>query len=81
MSEEETGRTLELERYFAVLPSYRSLYRQITYEYEGVVSDSVDNPYHSGNEAPLSHAELTDFLNQNGLLEEAVPKGHPAERF
>lgn len=81
MSEEETGRTLELQDYFAVLPSYRSLYRQISYEYEEVVSDSVDNPYHSGNEPALSQAELTDFLNHNGLLEEAVPQGHPAERF
>jgi FlaA1/EpsC-like NDP-sugar epimerase len=81
MSEEETGRTLELQRYFTVLPSYRSLYRQISYEYEAVVSDSVDNPYHSGNEPALTQAELTEFLNKNGLLEEAVPQGHPAERY
>jgi len=81
MSEEETGRTLELEHYFAVLPSYRSLYRQINYEYQGVVSDSVDNPYHSGNEPALSLDELSEFLNRNGLLEEAEGQGHPSERF
>ncbi|WP_295396251.1 polysaccharide biosynthesis protein [uncultured Thiodictyon sp.] len=81
MSDEETGRTYELENYFAVLPSYRSLYREINYEYTGVVSTKVDNPYHSANEPALSQAELSDFLQRNNLLEESLPARHPAERF
>jgi len=81
MSEEETGRTYELEKYFAVLPSYRSLYGQINYEYLGIVSNNVDNPYHSANEQPLSQVELGKFLSDNHLLKEALPQQHPSERF
>ena len=81
MSDEETGRTYELEKYFAVLPSYRSLYRAINYEYPNVISTKVDNPYHSANESPLSQSELGEFLERNGLFNEATPQQHPSERF
>lgn len=81
MSDEETGRTVELEKYFAVLPSYRSMYREINYEYPDVVSTEVDNPYHSANEPAMSQSQLIDFLTGNNLLEEANPRQHPAERF
>lgn len=79
MSLEETRRAWELERYFVVLPAFRSLYRNIDYGYRAVVSKQVANPYHSGNEAPLNQLELTRFLHQNHLLEEQ-PETHPAER-
>jgi FlaA1/EpsC-like NDP-sugar epimerase len=81
MCDEETGRTYELEHYFAVLPSYRSLYREINYQYPGVISTQVDNPYHSANEPRLSKTELSDFLSRNNLLEEGLPQQHPAERY
>lgn len=81
MSDEETGRTLELEKYFAVLPSYRSLYREINYDYPEIISQTVDNAYHSGNELPLTQDELSDFLIHNDLLMESIPQRHPHERF
>jgi FlaA1/EpsC-like NDP-sugar epimerase len=81
MSDEETGRTWELEKYFAVLPSYRSLYREIDYQYPDAISKTVDNPYHSANEPALSRVELADFLKKNGLLDEGLPQQHPSERF
>ena len=81
MSDEETGRTVELPKYFAVLPSYRSLYREIAYEYPDVVTRTIENPYHSANEPALSQAELAEFLLHNNLLEESNPESHPAERF
>lgn len=81
MSDEETGRTWELEKYFTVLPSYQGLYREIGYEYPGLISRSVENPYHSANEPTLSKQALGDFLISNRLLDESLPKQHPAERF
>jgi FlaA1/EpsC-like NDP-sugar epimerase len=81
MSDEETARTYELTNYFAVLPAYRSLYQDVSYEYPDVQSTSVVNPYNSANEAVLSLKELSDFLHRNKLLEEAMPMAHPAERF
>jgi FlaA1/EpsC-like NDP-sugar epimerase len=80
MSDEETGRTYELEKYFAVLPSYRSLYREINYEYDDIRSKTVTNPYHSGNEPCLTFEELQQFLSEHHILEEATPLQHPAER-
>lgn len=81
MNDEETGRTLELKKYFAVLPSYQSLYRDIEYKYTDLISSTVNNPYHSGNEPALTQVELSDFLTQNSLLEEANCQQHPSERF
>lgn len=80
MNHEETRRTLELEKYFAVLPAFSSLYRDVEYDFGDIISDNVTNPYHSGNEPSLTHAELRDFLVTEGLLEELSAPEHPAER-
>jgi hypothetical protein len=63
-----------------VLPAFPSLYHSIDYDYPEIFSKKVDNPYHSGNEAPLSQLELLHFLRQNNLLEEQLPY-QPAERY
>lgn len=80
MSQEETRRTWELERYFVVLPAFTSLYRSIDYEYSNIVSRKVDVPYHSGNEKPLNHLQLLHFLRRNDLIEEQHAF-RPAERY
>ena len=81
MSGEETRRTYELPTYFAVLPALRHVTREIEYNYPEILSKSVDNPYHSGNEPCLSQAELSDFLQQNGLLHEDEPPPAPTQRI
>lgn len=82
MSDEETFRTYELERYFAVLPAFRSLYREIEYSYEDVLSTSLNKAYHSANEPALGKKELRDFLIQNQLIEEFDEcRVHPSERY
>jgi len=80
MSQEETRRAMELERYFVVMPAFRGLYRDISYEYPNTISNNVTNPYHSGNEKPLSQEQLLVFLRENELLEETKEEIHPAER-
>ncbi|KJS31441.1 MAG: capsule biosynthesis protein CapD [Desulfatitalea sp. BRH_c12] len=82
MCSEETRRALELPDYFAVLPAFKSLYANIVYDYPEVVSQTVNTPYHSGNDRCLTKAELADFLIQNDLLHED-PRlcSHPAERI
>lgn len=76
MTQEETRRTVELARYFAVKPAFASLYKNIDYTYPDMVSEEVNKPYNSANEPLLSHSELRDFLYQNQLLE-----GEPEEDF
>jgi len=70
---EETRRTWELERYFVTLPAFKNIYRDIHYDYEGIVTKDVKEPYHSGREQPLSKTGLTDFLRRNKLLATADP--------
>ena len=68
MNEEETRRVKELRDYFAVIPAFTSLYRNIEYTYPGTVRETIENPYHSGNETPLAKPELKQFLIENNLL-------------
>ena len=81
MSDEETRRSKELEDYFAVIPAFKGFYEQIDYDYDQVVSEVVDNPYHSGIEPVLSQDELLAFLTENNLLEEINQESKIAERY
>lgn len=80
MSGEETRRAWELERYFVVFPAFPSLYREIDYGYDNVVSRTVDNPYNSSLQTPLSQQELRSFLHENRLLHPLSGQEHPDER-
>ncbi len=66
---EETRRSWELARYFVVLPAFREIYRDITFEYPDLTSKKVTSAYHSGTETPLSKTQLAAFLEKNKLLE------------
>lgn len=82
ISDEETFRSLELESYFAVLPAFRSLYREIDYSYANVINDSLDKAYHSANESALDKKELLKFLLNNNLIEEFDEhQTHPTESY
>ncbi len=82
MSLEETRRSLELDLYFAVIPAFLGIYRNIRYEYPDILSRTVDNPYHSANEKPLTKNELRDFLQKHDLLfDDPVRYRHPSERY
>jgi FlaA1/EpsC-like NDP-sugar epimerase len=82
MNEEETRRALELKFYFAVMPAWKQLYKKIEYHYADVVSDTVINPYHSGNEPQLDKAQLRVFLINNNLLHDDPEEGqHPEKRY
>ena len=79
MTQEETRRAWELEHYFVVHPAFSSLYHNMIYDYEHTIAIKVENAYHSGAEKPLNKIQLTHFLRDNGLLEEAVVPS-PVER-
>lgn len=73
MNDEETRRTVELERYFVVLPAFRASNCTIDYTYPGTLAERVDRPYNSAVEAWMGREELRAYLLSNQLLEE---KGH-----
>jgi FlaA1/EpsC-like NDP-sugar epimerase len=68
MSEEEIRRTLELQRYFAVIPAFKTVYKSIAYNYAGLISRTVTRPYNSAQEQALSLNELRAYLKRSGLL-------------
>lgn len=70
MSSEEMRRTVELEKFFSVLPAFRGVYRDIKYDYSRVVSVKVEKPYNSAEEKVLTKSELVKFLTDNELLYE-----------
>lgn len=70
MNEEETRRTVELEKYFSVLPAFTNIYREIDYEYVKGNSVGIERPYNSSNEPAMSRDELSEFLKVNYLIGE-----------
>ena len=82
MSGEETRRAMELKKYFVVLPAFRSIYKEIEYSYEDMVSNQVGRPYISEQEPFMTQNEIKSFLNKNGLIDMPFEKtARPAERY
>jgi len=74
MSDEETRRAIELQRYFSITPAFIGLYRHIEYDYPDIVSASVKKPYNSNHEEPMEAETLRHFLYENNLLDEPDQK-------
>jgi len=82
MSHEETRRAVELDHYFSVLPAFRGLYDDISYEYDNIINTDVINPYVSAEEVHLDKDSLSVFLLSNNLLDSnRYEKNHPDERY
>lgn len=75
MTTEETRRTLQLERYFVILPALGKSKDEVAHAYGDVVSTTVPRPYTSDAEPALTRAELRDFLLRYGLLSETPESG------
>lgn len=82
MSDEETRRAVELEKYFSVLPAFRGLYRDIEYQYSDQLNDAVADPYNSSNQPVLAKPELQKILTDYGLLKpDTFSNQHPDQRY
>lgn len=72
MSEEEVRRTVELDKFFSVLPAFKNVYQTIHYDYAGVLRSRAERAYNSAAERPMSKGELADFLSSHRVLEESA---------
>lgn len=72
MNDEEVRRTVELERYFAVLPAFRSVYEDVNYDYPDMYDTVVDNPYNSSVEETMDLEQVTQYLLEHKVLEESI---------
>ncbi len=72
MNEEEIRRTIELERYFVVLPAFKSVYEKIEYVYPGTIhegiQEGIEKPYNSSTQPIMSRNELREYLVKHHLL-------------
>jgi len=82
MTDEETRRTIELKKYFSIIPAFLSIHKDVDYTYPEMLSPKVTRPYHSGNETPLTCDKLKTFLFENNLLEGELEKDYkPSKRY
>jgi FlaA1/EpsC-like NDP-sugar epimerase len=68
MSDEETRRTIELDRYFSVLPALGAVYKEVNYSYQDNCDLGIDKPYNSHFEQALTPDQIKAFLLDSGLL-------------
>ena len=74
MSDEETRRTIELEEMFSVLPAFRSVYEDISYDYHDIVNATVTEAYASSPDNSMSVDDLRDYCRTNALLKPYQPR-------
>lgn len=79
MSTEEMRRALELQDYFSILPAFRGIYHNISYEYSNIINNAVDAPYISAEVEALSEDEIREFLINARLLDK--PKETISHRY
>jgi len=69
LSEEEIRRTIELKKFFSVLPAFKGIYQNINYDYSEIISNNVDNEYNSKVETSLTKKELREYVIKNNLFD------------
>lgn len=67
LTEEESARTLQLDKFFVVLPAFRNFY-EMNYNYSGSVEHPAGQNYCSNNQELLDRKELKSYLLRSGLL-------------
>lgn len=72
MNGEEARRTVELKDHFSILPAFRNLYRDIRYDYGVEAEAGIEAPYNSQNADWMGKRELTAYLRDARLLEDAL---------
>src|SRR6266853_1864189 len=66
MTQEETSRAWELKEMYTVLPAFRSVYRDISYDYPNIVSKSVTAPYVSDVRNSMTYDQLRTYIEDHG---------------
>ena len=68
MTGEEVRIAIELDRYFAIIPAFKTAYRRVHFDYANESAKQVDRPYNSTLETPLTRQELSSYLQAGGLF-------------
>lgn len=68
INDEEVRRTVEMKDFFAVLPAFKSVYKNIEYTFDGAEQKEVDRIYRSDLEPSLGLEELKEYLLEEELI-------------
>lgn len=69
INDEETRRTVELDEYYAVLPAFKAVYKDIDYIYSSRQSPAgLKRNYSSETTSHMKLSRLRNYLRENGLL-------------
>jgi len=63
MSDEETSRSLETDRFFIVLPAFRDMY-QVEYNFKNTLTNTGHRAYKSSEEPMLGREQLKEYLEK-----------------
>jgi len=74
MTDEEAPRSYELEEMFSVLPSICNGQKEEKFCYPNIVCKSVDKPYISNTQDPMTKEELRNYLLSNEILGEELTR-------
>lgn len=74
LSEEEVGRATDLRDMFVVTPAFKSIYRDIRYEYCDIVSEKVKKSYISASEKPMDKQHIERYLTENDVFRKIETK-------
>lgn len=72
MNDEEVRRTIELKKFYSILPAFKNVYHCIDFNYDSAVESKVESPYNSAVESPMTRAALADYLVLHHLLEDSL---------
>ena len=61
LSEEESQRAMELDKFYVILPAFRSLYSIVDYKYNNVKNEKIDNKITSQTVKLLNPQEISKF--------------------
>ena len=72
LTEEESHRSLELDRFFVILPAFRDYYDSSRFVYPNARPHTGGKVYHSNVQTLMTRAEIADYLEKNNLLTEEM---------
>ncbi|MEZ7198138.1 polysaccharide biosynthesis protein [Pseudodesulfovibrio karagichevae] len=80
MNTEEVRRSIELEKYFLLVPALDNRANDVIYDYPGSLGKGVELPYNSANVPVMSKEELRKMLAESGLLDRAATSATECEQ-
>lgn len=72
LTEDEAGRSLEMDDLFVTMPAFSGMYCERSYDYPGAVQ-AQRKPYTSTEATVLSLDQVREFVTKHGILKEFMP--------